>query len=118
MLGHIMEWFYEGLAGISQAEGSVAYKTIAIRPQVIGDITSAKANYTSAYGYIESAWKKDKNYFQLDVKIPANTTAILYLPATKKSLIKQDGILRKVNVGDNHVAIIKIGSGNYHFEVN
>jgi hypothetical protein len=32
MLGHLMEWFYAGLAGIKQADNSVAYNKIEIKP--------------------------------------------------------------------------------------
>jgi alpha-L-rhamnosidase len=32
MLGHLMEWFYTGLAGIRAAEGSIAFNKIEIRP--------------------------------------------------------------------------------------
>jgi hypothetical protein len=58
MLGHLMEWLYSGLAGIAQEESSVAYKHIRIRPQPVGDITSAKASFHSPYGWITTDWKK------------------------------------------------------------
>ena len=50
MLGHLMEWFYAGLAGIKQADHSVAYNKIEIKPQPVGDVTAAKATYHSPYG--------------------------------------------------------------------
>ncbi len=117
MLGHIMEWFYEGLAGISQAEGSVGYKTIVIRPQVVGDIRNAKATYQSAYGLIASDWKKENGVFELDVAIPPNTTGVVYLPAIQSSVITQDGTVVKAAKMAKGEAIINIRSGNYHFSV-
>ena len=81
MLGHLMEWFYAGLAGIKQADNSVAYNKIEIKPQPVGDVTSAKANYHSAYGEIVSDWKKNGDTFELNVEIPVNTTATIYFPA-------------------------------------
>ena len=57
MLGHIMEWFYSGLAGISQDEHSVAYKHILIRPRPVGKITSAKGSFLSPYGMITTDWQ-------------------------------------------------------------
>ncbi len=83
MLGHLMEWFYAGLAGIKQAKGSVAYKEIEIKPGPVGDITAAKASYHSPYGLIVSDWKKQDNFFELKVEIPANTVATVYLPARR-----------------------------------
>ncbi|MEP6746774.1 MAG: family 78 glycoside hydrolase catalytic domain [Bacteroidota bacterium] len=97
MLGHLMEWFYAGLCGIKQADGSVGYKTIIIRPQPVGDITNAKADYHSPYGYIKTSWAKANGTFELHVSIPANTTAEIYLPGNSKP--------------------IKTGSGNYTYSV-
>jgi len=63
MLGHIMEWFCSGLAGISQEDNSIAFKHIKIRPQPVGDITSAKGSFNSPYGKITTAWKKNSEFF-------------------------------------------------------
>lgn len=100
MLGHLMEWFYESLAGIKQAPNSVGYKNIIIQPQVVGNVTAAQASYHSAYGVIESAWKKEGRQFVLNVTIPANTTAQIILPSNTK-------INKPVN----------IGSGEHEFTV-
>jgi hypothetical protein len=92
MLGHIMEWFYRGILGIDQAEKSIAYKQIVIKPEPVGDLTSAGGSYESVYGRISSEWKKENNSFQLKTEIPANTTAIVYLPATRVSKIFEGNI--------------------------
>ncbi|HEY6505381.1 MAG TPA: family 78 glycoside hydrolase catalytic domain [Chitinophagaceae bacterium] len=97
MLGHLMEWFYAGLCGIKQAKDGVAYKKIEIRPQLVGDITYANAGYHSPYGKIQTGWTKTNDSFVLNVTIPANTTAEIYLPGGKKP--------------------VKTGSGNYQYIV-
>lgn len=83
MLGHLMEWFYTALAGISQPDTSIAFKQIVIRPQVVGNITSAKASYASPYGLIRSEWTKKDGVFSIEVEIPANTTAKIILPGNE-----------------------------------
>jgi hypothetical protein len=100
MLGHIMEWFYEGLAGISQAENSVGYKNIVIRPQLVGDITHAAARFESPYGEIGSYWTIKGDILVLRVIIPPNTTAEINLP--------------------NWIEPIMVGSGEhtYNIELN
>jgi len=80
MLGHLMEWLYAGLCGIKQAEGSVGYHKIIIRPQPAGNITMAAATYHSPYGYIKTNWTKANGVFDLQVTIPVNTSAEIYLP--------------------------------------
>ena len=119
MLGHIMEWFYSGLAGIAQEENSVAYKHIRIRPQPVGNISFAKGKFHSPYGWITTDWKKDKDHFLLQVQVPVNTTANVYLPITAISKIYNNNIALQSNdyVIKDNMAIIKIGSGKYEFEV-
>ncbi len=124
MLGHIMEWFYSGLAGIRQSDSSVAYKEIIIDPQVVGDLTFVKGSFQTPYGMISSEWNKKDGAFSLNVKVPANTTAIVYLPAfTQNKITANDLPLNKVKgakfIGyKDRKAIVKIGSGNYQFEVS
>ncbi len=117
MLGHIMEWLYEGLAGIGQATGSVGYSNIVIRPQVVGNITYANAAYQCPYGSIKSQWQKQGNLFKLHATVPANTTATVYLPASKNAIITMDGKTMKATIIENNKAVIKIGSGDYEFTV-
>jgi len=117
MLGHIMEWFYNGLAGINQSGKSVAYKDIVIRPEIIGDITYVKGAYNSPYGTIRSEWEKNGSGFNLYVQIPANTTATIYIPASNTQIIKEsDKMVIPIGYEDNR-AIIKTGSGEYHYVV-
>jgi len=121
MLGHIMEWFYSGLAGIRSAPGSIAMKTIEIRPEPVGDVTYAKANYDSPYGMIATDWKKTANSFELTVQIPANTTAMIYLPANVGEQITESSQPIKIVSAVKFLgykdgkAMIKAGSGIYHF---
>lgn len=110
MLGHLMEWFYSGIGGIRNAQDAVAYKTIEIRPQIVGDLTSARVTYESPYGTILSSWKKTGSDFTLDVEVPANSRAIVYLPAGISSVFMESG----KNIRGPK---IEIGSGKYSFKV-
>lgn len=123
MLGHLMEWFYCGLAGINQAENSVANKNTVINPEVVGDVTSAKATYECMYGTISSEWKKERNRFELIVEIPANTTATIYFPANEGAEIQEGN---KTISGRSDIkfagfekgkAKLQVGSGVYSFSV-
>ncbi|UOQ67999.1 family 78 glycoside hydrolase catalytic domain [Hymenobacter volaticus] len=124
MLGHLMEWFYGGLAGIRPAEDAVAFNKIDIRPEPVGDVTSAKASHLSPYGLIANEWKKTSTRFELTVTIPANTTATIHLPATASSIITESGQQlhqRKelTSLGFNKGKTrVQVGSGTYHFVVN
>jgi hypothetical protein len=123
MLGHIMQWFYEGLGGIGQSERSVAYNDIIIKPEVVGDIHFVNAHHQTVYGSIVSKWKKTGDRFELNVTIPSNTRATVYLPAKIADRIteaNQDVSTRrdmKLLGFDGGRAKVEVGSGNYTFTV-
>lgn len=80
MLGHLMEWFYNGLGGIYQAENSVAYKKIIIAPKPVGNIRWVKCSFKSPNGVITSDWEKSDHLFSLKIEIPENTKGTVVLP--------------------------------------
>lgn len=92
--GSIGEWMYKKLAGINTLEPG--YKKFIIKPMFIKGITSVTGTYESPYGTIKSAWKCENGMITVQVKIPANTTAEIYLPE------KDD--------------VITVGSGTYYYE--
>lgn len=123
MLGHLMEWFYGGLCGIKQDDNSVAFKEIIISPQPVENISFAEASYNSPYGTIKSSWNKVDGRFELEVEIPANTTAKVFIPANSIDDIIESGKTIKnkkqfqfEGYKDGKV-IIRIGSGAYKFVV-
>jgi hypothetical protein len=123
MLGHLMEWFYAGLAGIKIANGGIAYNKIDIKPQPVGGITNAKASLHSPYGRITSEWKKERDQFVMNIDIPANTTATIYLPSTFSSIIMENEKNIKgrtdlrIDGFEKNKTKISVGSGSYHFTV-
>nr|WP_199074956.1 family 78 glycoside hydrolase catalytic domain [Pedobacter sp. ASV19] len=123
MLGHIMEWFYSGLAGIRQEEEAIAFNHIKIYPELVGNLHKVKGCYESAYGSIATEWLKTADTFELKVTIPANTSARVYLPAKKEQSITESGLLLKdcndmKMIGfENGRAVISLGSGTYIFKV-
>lgn len=73
-------WFYQGLAGIQPDPAAPGFKKIIIKPAVVGDLTWVRSHHDSPYGRIVSNWKRDGKSLTLDVKIPANTTATVFMP--------------------------------------
>jgi hypothetical protein len=121
MLGHLMEWFFSGIAGIRQAEGSSSYDNILISPEVVGDITWAEATYNSVHGTILSSWKIDNDTFTLKVKIPVNCKATIALPESAKNEISVNGLPAAESkegfkiTETNARTMIDVGSGEYVF---
>ena len=117
MLGHIMEWFYTGLGGIKQEEGSIGFSKIIIQPEVVGDLTWVKTSYQSPYGLIKSEWKKENNMLEMVVEIPANTAATIYFPTLNKASVTENGKKITVLKFPNGPYFYKTGSGTYHFKM-
>lgn len=118
MLGHLMEWFYSGLAGIKPAPNSVAFHDIVIRPEPVGDVTFAQAGYLSPYGEIVSDWKKEDHVFTLKVQIPGNSRATIYVPAESTSDITVNGVAVAVEKGyKDGRYMLETGSGEYLLRV-
>ncbi len=120
MFGSVDEWFYRSLLGINAA--APGYKKIIIKPQP-AELSWAKGSYRSVQGLIKSEWKKEADSFKLQVSIPANTTAEIWLPAKENVIITEAGknitasseikLLRT----ENGYAVIAAGSGEYNFAV-
>ncbi len=122
MFGSVSEWFYKWVAGIQADPTAVGFDKIIIRPQIISNVDWARASYNSVHGKIISEWKRDKNSFTLDVIIPVNTTAIIYLPSEDIEKIKEGGtnisIVKDIEFEkiENGSSLFRVGSGSYSFE--
>jgi hypothetical protein len=122
MLGQIMEWFYHDVAGIGGDPAGPGFKKIIIRPQPAGDLTWARAGYDSIRGKITSDWKRAGGKFTLNVTIPANTTATIFIPAAAAETVTEGGKSAAQSGGvkflrmENDRAVFEIESGAYTFK--
>ena len=60
------------------------FKRIVIRPEIVNPehgFSWVNASYNSIRGSIVSRWKLDGDQFRLEITIPGNTTATVYVPA-------------------------------------
>ena len=83
LLGDLISWLYQHLAGITQRQDSQGYKNLELRVPRIAGLTHLSASYESVYGTIASSWKYEGNRLVWTFTIPANTTALVYLPTAK-----------------------------------
>ena len=120
MLGHIEEWFYSGLLGISA--DAPRFGRIVIKPQPVGDLAWAKGHYDSMHGRIQSSWKRDGDKLTLEIAIPPNTTATVSVPARDAAMVTEGGKPASEAPGikfiryENGTAVYETGSGAYRFE--
>jgi alpha-L-rhamnosidase len=110
--GSVGEWLYRTVGGIDSE--SDAFKEIVIRPHPGGHLTWAKATYNSIHGKIESSWKLQNGKLTLDVTVPLNTTATIFVPSSDPSHVVEAGGAKASQLLQS-TAVYKVGSGRYHF---
>ena len=87
LLGDLLIWYYENMAGIKSNPETPGFKQIIMKPDFNAGLTFVNASYESVYGLIKSDWKKSKNTLQWKITIPANSSALVYLPTDKASSV-------------------------------
>jgi alpha-L-rhamnosidase len=121
--GAIGDWMYRVIAGLDTYVDGPGYKHIKIQPHTGGGLTHAAATLQTYYGTVSSSWTTNGSDLTMDVEIPANTSADIYLPASPESAITENGTAlsaRKdvqVTSSDDQYVVVKAGSGKYHFVI-
>ncbi len=119
--GAIGDWMYKVVAGIDMFEDVPGYKRIRIKPHVGGGLTEVNGKLDTYYGAIGSHWKLKDGQFSLDVEIPANTTATIFIPSASGESVKENGNALKdvkgIKVVGNEkgYTMVEVGSGKYSF---
>jgi alpha-L-rhamnosidase len=136
--GAIGDWLYRVAAGIDTYDSAPGYKKIRIMPHPTDSLTYMNADLDTYYGRISSHWKHEGGHLTLDVTIPINTTATIYIPdlasgkaattattaITPTTAITEAGQPLsahpeiKLLGQDNGYVIVETGSGTYHFQTN
>ena len=117
--GAVGEYLFRMIGGIS--EEVPGYSQIRIAPVICDGLSFATTSYNSIHGRIVTAWKVDGQWLSLDVTIPANTSATLYLPTKVVSEVTESGkrIANAEGVKflriENENAVYSVESGNYSF---
>ena len=119
LLGDLIVWFYESLAGIKAAEPG--FSKIRMKPLFDLELDYVKASHTSMYGLIESEWKKGDDMLW-KVTIPTNTVAEIYFPAgtevieNGRPISKSEGVKLLAKEKDHQV--YQLASGSYSFDIS
>lgn len=121
--GAIGDWMYRVVTGIDTEESAPGYKSIVIKPSLDNRLTQAASEYKTCYGLVKSSWKTSDSQNTFEFAVPANTKAVISIPAKSidsitesgKSILTLKDIIVKGQEG-NYVRI-EVGSGSYSFVV-
>ncbi len=121
MLGDGEEWLFRGLAGIDLDMTRSRDERITIRPNPVANVTWTRCTEHSVLGDIVDNWSRQRGKFVLDVTVPANATATIYVPSRAGTKIEESGRpadrapgVTQISV-DNNGAVFRVASGRYHF---
>ena len=121
LVGDLVIWFHETLAGIKSDPMQPGFKHLVMRPQPVGDLTFVKATHRSPYGLIASEWHKESGRFDWRITVPPNATATVYVPAISADAVTESGSPISGQRGvkwlrmDNQTAVFAVESGTYRF---
>jgi len=85
---------FENIGGIKSV--APGYKEIVIKPYITDQLTWAKTSYESIHGKISVDWKRKGKKVSLNVSMPTNTKAVIYVPGKDVP--------------------VKVGSGDYTYK--
>ena len=120
-LGSVGQWLFQYVAGINMEQRAVGEQRCVIHPYPGSGLSYAKATYNSVFGAISSHWIQEKSGFTLRVTLPATMTAIVYLPLSEGTPIRENGKRAEEAEGVTYLreedgcAVFEIGSGEYEF---
>ena len=120
--GAVGEYLFGTVGGIGEA--APGYRRLRIAPVPGPGLDWVKASYDSINGKITTAWKLEAGKFELEVTIPANTTATAHVPAKDQAAVTESGKPAATAEGvkflrmENGAAIFTVGSGHYRFQAD
>jgi alpha-L-rhamnosidase len=122
MMGSVGSWLYKYILGIIPDVESPGFEKFTIRPYIPKDLQYAQGEYKSVKGSIKSGWKKSKGSLELNITVPPNSVATVFIPTTQAKSITEGGksladkkefkFLRM----EGKSAVYEIGSGDYSFK--
>ncbi|MCF7974610.1 MAG: glycoside hydrolase family 78 protein [Phycisphaerae bacterium] len=121
MFGSVSQWFYNWLGGIQPHPEAVGFDRIIIRPQIPRDLSWVHCSYESIRGSITSHWHKIDQTLVMDIVIPANTVATVYVPCTRPDTIREGSLPAGQAPGveferrEDNASLYRVQSGQYHF---
>ena len=122
LVGDLVIWLYENLAGIKSDPVQPGFKHILMRPQPAGDLSWVKAAHNSPYGRIISEWRIEDEKFWWKITVPANTSSTVWLPVADAAAARESGKSLdaagvKVLSAEPGAIVCDVASGSYEFEL-
>ena len=122
-LGSVGEWMMKAIGGLWPGD-EPGWAHPVIRPLPGGGLWWAKASRDSVHGLLSLSWRRDKTGFSMDVTIPPNTAATVYVPCDSAARVEEGGKPAAGVPGvrfirqETRAAVFEVQSGTYRFTVS
>ncbi len=122
LLGDLVTWLYEYLAGIKTDSTQPGFKRIILNPYLPTALPSVDASLKSPYGKIVSKWRRDQKNVVWEVVIPPNTTAEIHIPSKDQESVTEGGAPIKRVKGIKFLrqekgrTVLEVASGRYEYQ--
>ncbi|HKW30837.1 MAG TPA: family 78 glycoside hydrolase catalytic domain [Verrucomicrobiae bacterium] len=121
-LGSVGEWLFRHVAGIELDPDVPGFRRFVMRPFIGPGLSFARAGYRSMHGEIASHWKCAGKKLVWTIRIPANTTARVYVPSEPGTAVTEnrtpveeaEGL--RVMARDGRFLVCDAASGTYQFK--
>lgn len=122
LLGDLVIWMYEDLAGIKTHPRYSGFKNLWMKPNPTEDLSYVNSSYKTPYGKVTSNWRIEGKMFLWNLKIPVNTRSNILIPSPNIDHIRINGKkyteiegVKFVRIEENRINL-EIGSGSYVIE--
>lgn len=123
LVGDLVIWLHEHLAGIQSDPAQPGFKHIVMKPLPVGDLKFVKATHHSPYGSIASHWRRDGHQFAWQITVPPNTTATVWVPAGTNAQVRESGQplndargVKQLRRAADRI-VLEVLPGSYRFDV-
>jgi alpha-L-rhamnosidase len=94
--------------------------TLSVAPP-LGGLPRASGAVPTIAGPVAVAWRRNGRGMTLDLTVPTNVTALVHLPATSASHVREGGVAAQKSPGvmvhsvSGGLAVLEVGGGHYNF---
>jgi alpha-L-rhamnosidase len=119
--GNIGQYFFRGLGGIQPDPAGPGFEKIVIRPSMPGGLAWVKCRHQTPRGPVVSNWRRDGTKVVMEVCIPQNASATVFVPAGSAASVQEGARpltgARGVELlrCEGGRAVLSVGSGRYEF---
>ncbi|SFC66472.1 alpha-L-rhamnosidase [Parapedobacter composti] len=115
MMGSVGSWLYKYLLGIVPNEEHPGFEQFVVRPYIPSGLDSCAGSYESIRGTIAVSWKKQRSRITLDVTVPGNSSAAIWVPVSTLKNLTVDG---EPYEKSKHAELLRSEKGGVVFQVN